>query len=93
VVALLSVTSFGVKQQDPCNLKETCGACIQEPKCIWCGDPSLVCEWKKIKIQYSNDNSWKSCFRSVSSEPCVRSEERIARNTEFIFISISWKRT
>jgi len=47
LVALLSVTSFGVKQQkqqDPCKLKETCGACIQEPKCFWCGDPSLVCE-------------------------------------------------
>jgi len=36
---------------------------------------------------------WKSSFHSVSSEPCVGSEERIARNTEFISISISWERT
>jgi len=36
---------------------------------------------------------WKSCFHSVSSKPCVGSDERIARNTEFIFIRISWERT
>ncbi|PNF14413.1 hypothetical protein B7P43_G01720 [Cryptotermes secundus] len=41
IVALLCIPFCAVMKEDPCSLKQTCGACIQEPKCFWCSDPLL----------------------------------------------------
>lgn len=55
LVTLLSVT-FCVKHQDPCHLKQTCGACIQEPKCFWCSDPSLNATQHRCSQERGNCN-------------------------------------
>lgn len=55
LVALLCVPSCAIMKQDPCSLKQTCGACIQEPKCFWCSDP-LLNETEQQRCRQRKDN-------------------------------------
>ncbi|XP_069683528.1 integrin beta-PS-like [Periplaneta americana] len=71
IVLLLSSSSFA--EYDPCVLKQTCGACIQEPKCAWCSDPS----WNATNSRCSTAGK-QSCAADYAVNPVTEYTDHVS---------------